>query len=126
MPLNKKNQRGFHRTLYAGQLQKITLLKRGDDLQQGTVTAHVLFNCRRRMISKTGQTIAGDISSAHSVTWVIPRQELDRVGVNYLNATDRIVDPVEGGTWQPESTTGLLIKLFGNIVNVDCLRTDAA
>lgn len=45
MPLRKNNTRTFHRTLYAGELQTITLLKRGDDQQEGTVRKVILFDC---------------------------------------------------------------------------------
>ncbi len=124
MPLSRRNQRTFHRTLYAGWDQKLTLLKRGDDQDQGEVVAHTLFHCRRKQITKTGQTIQGEESSDHFTTWVVPRIELDRVGVAYLNNLDRFVDPIEGGTWQPESTTSILIKLGGNYINVDCQRVD--
>lgn len=124
MPMRKSNQRTFHRRLYAGQLQRLTLLKRDDDLRQGTVRSCSLFQCRRSEITKTGQTIQHDMTSNNRCTWQIPRTELDRVGVNYLNPLDRFYDPVDGGTWEPESTTLITVRLFGNWISVDCLRVD--
>jgi hypothetical protein len=124
MPMRKSNTRTFHRRLYGGQLQRLTLLKRDDDLRQGTVRALQLFQTRRGAITKTGQTLQHDMVTNQRCTWQLPRTELDRVGVAYINPLDRFVDPVEGGTWQPESTTSISVKLFGNWVSVDCLRID--
>ena len=123
MPMNARNQRTFHRTLYAGMLEKITLLKRNDNQQQGTVRAITLYQCRRSMIFKKGQTIAGDELSDHRVTWHIPRVELDRVGVAFLNPLDIIKDN-KNRYWQPESPTTITVKLFEVHVCVDCLRAD--
>lgn len=124
MPLNKNNTTTFHRTLYAGMLQQITILKRGDDQRQGEVVKYVLFECRRSVISKTGEPIAGEMTSSHRVTWHIPTIELQRVGINYLNSADRIIDDEEGCTYQPESTTSILLKTFSNHQNIDCLRIE--
>lgn len=123
MPLNRRNQRSFHKTLYAGELETCTLLKRNDDQQQGTVTTYTLFNTRRSRIYKTGEPIQYDISSDERAIWHIPRQELDRVGVDHLNAADRIVDKFNR-YWQPESNTNIVIQLFENMVNLDCVRID--
>ena len=60
MPLNRTNQRFFHRFLYAGQLESVRLLKRGDDQRQGEITAYTLHECRRSQIHKAGQTLDGD------------------------------------------------------------------
>lgn len=123
MPLNRYNTRTFHRTLYGGGiLETVTLLKRNDDLQQGTVRALKLFECRWGQITRTGETIAGDITSDHRRTIHIPVTELKRVGVAYINAADRFVDQ-DGRTWQPESPTVITVKLLENHVCVDCLRT---
>ena len=123
MPLNPRNTRTFHRCLYAGILETVTLLKRGDDQKQGTVRAVKLFQCRRRQIQKTGQTIQGDMVSDHTTEWMIPKIELDRVGVAYLNNLDRIVDK-KNRHWQPESPTTITVRLFENYVSVACLRVD--
>lgn len=127
MPLNRNNTRTFHRTLYAGQLEMIRLLKRNDNQKQGTVTPYILFDCRRSIILKTGETIQGDMNSNHACTWHIPIIELERVGVHYLNPLDRIVQlegTETGWVWQPEATTLITTKLFGNHFCIDCLRTD--
>lgn len=123
MPLNRRNQRVFHRTLFAGMNQTVTLLKRGDDLQQGTVTAYTLFQVRRSLISKTGEQIVGGTQSDHRCIWHIPRVEMDRVGVTYINSADRIVDQ-EGRYWQPEATTEIVDKLLELHLDLQCLRID--
>jgi hypothetical protein len=76
-------------------------------------------NCRRGQIVKTGQTLQGDMTSDHRAPWHIPRSELDRVGVQWLNPLDRIIDP-DGNTWQPEGSTTMTEKLFKNYYVVDC------
>ena len=126
--------RNVARTLFAGTgaLKSITLLKRNDDLQQGTVRAVKLFDCRKSFQTKTGQSIQGEMSSDHRCVWHIPRVQLDRAGVTYLNALDRIVEDKEDGgkklviprQWQPESTTPITIKLFENEIDLECLRVD--
>lgn len=120
MPFNRQNQRFFHRTLFSGMLERITLLKRNDDQQQGIVTAIVLFQSWHGQLWKTGETIQGEMASDHRATWHIPRIELDRVGVNYINALDRIQD-FKGRIWQPEGTTRIGVKLIEVHVDVDCL-----
>ena len=129
MPLNRANQRHFHRTLYAGQLESIRLLKRDDDQRQGTVTPYILYEARRSAIKKSGQTLDGDMNVTHTTTWHIPRVELERVGINYLNPLDQIEqldEPERGNFWQPEATTEIDVKLFGDHVCVDCLMVKPA
>lgn len=122
MPLNKRNTRTFHRRLYAGQMESVTILKRDDGQRQNVVTTHTLFQCRwRSPTSRSGQILDGDITSSHSREIAIPTVELKRVGINYLSALDRIVDEQER-VWQPESTTTINTKLFENFTNVLCLR----
>ena len=123
MPMRPENQRTFTRTLYAGWLETVTLLKRGDDMEGSVVTTLLLFDVRPGQIWKTGEPIAGQMTSDHRRTWHIPRRELDRVGVNYINMLDRIVDK-EGRHWQPESTTRIGMKLGMVEIDVDCLMTD--
>lgn len=122
MSLNKINTRRAYARQYRGQLQKITILKRDDDQREGVVRAITVFNCRRSSINKTGEQILGDMTSDHQVTWHIPTYELNRMGINYLNSLDRIVDPIDNVTYQPESTTNIDIKLFGNQYDIACLR----
>lgn len=127
MPMNKRNTKTTYRTVFAGMVESVTLLKRGDDLQQGTVRAIVLFNCRKSMIHKTGEMIQRDEQTNHRVVWHIPTIELERVGVAYINPTDRIVqrEGVEKGwTWMPEATTLISLKLLSNEWDLHCLRTD--
>lgn len=108
-----------------GVLQRVTLLKRDDDQRQGTVTAYTLFQCCRSRITRTGEPIAGDETVDTRCTWHIPACELRRVGVNHLNATDRIVDEVNGtGTWQPEATTNITEKMFQQYLDLECLKTN--
>ena len=123
MPLNKTNTRTFHRTLYAGILEKVTLLKREDDLRQGTVTSYTVYQIRWSRVYKSGEPFQGDMHSDHRRTIHIPRVELDRIGVAYINPADRFVDE-QNRIWQPESTTQIVIPLFSNHICVDCLRAD--
>lgn len=124
MVIDRWNQRKFHTTLYAGMgmLQKVKLLKRGPDQKQGTVTAYILYNCRRSVVDRQGQTLRGPLSSKSKTIWHIPREELDRVGVHYLTALDRIVDIQYGtGTWQPEAPDRITVKLLAVHVDVPCI-----
>lgn len=125
MLINPSTTRTFHRRLFAQQMQTITLIKRGDDQQQGTTRTLTLYECRWGIINKQGQTLQGDMVSQHERPLHIPRTELERVGVEYLNPLDRFVDE-QGRTWMPESTTPIDVKLFENHVDVQCLRTDPA
>ncbi len=121
MPLNERTTRTFHRTLYAGILQTVTLLKRDNDQQMGTVTSFKMFGCRWSKIFKSGEPIFKDILSSHPRTLHIPRIELDRIGIEFITPADRFVDK-KNRVWQPESTTTITVKLFENHVCVDCLR----
>lgn len=127
MPLRRNNTRVFHRTTFAGQLEAIRLLKRKDDQKQGVVTSYLLFNCRRSLITKTAETLQGDMVADHACIWHIPYIELERTGIQYLNSLDRIVqtEGMEAGrVWQPEATTVITVKLFGNEFDLACLRVD--
>lgn len=123
MPLNARNCRTFHRTLYAGQLESVVLMKRGDDQQYGIVTPIRLYQCRRSAIAKAGEPLAEDMASAGTTVWHIPRIELDRVGVGHINALDRIVDGLNR-SWQPESDTIIEDKLFETRIKIACRRRD--
>ncbi len=122
--IRKSTSRTFHRRLYGTILQMITLLKRGDDQQEGTVTKYLLYECRQSMITKTGEPIAGDMLSNHRCSFHIPRLILDNAGIWYINPADQIID-YEGATWQPESTTQLTNKLITDHVCVDALMVSA-
>ena len=123
MGLRKNNTRTYHRKLFAGQLERIVLLKRNDDQQEGVVRAIILYQCRKSMVQKVGEQIQGDMVVGHTTVWHIPVIELKRTGVNWLNSLDRIVDK-QGRYWQPEATTRIDIKLFENHVDLSCLRVD--
>ncbi len=123
MPLGPNNTRTFYRKLYAGELETVTVLKRGDDQQQGTVRSVKVFNARHTPYVKTGETIGGEESSNFATTWHFPQIELDRVGINYLNNLDRIIDK-KGRYWQPEASLQLTRKLFENHYCVDCLSVN--
>ena len=130
MPLSRENTKNFQRKLFVGWLETIRFLKRNDDQQQGTVRAVTVFNARRSIMIKTGQSIQHEMSSQHSCTWHIPKSELLRVGIQYINNLDRIEqlgsgDPNEKGFfWEPESTTIIIVKLGGNEIDIECLRVD--
>ena len=125
MPLSPQNTRNFHRHLYAGQLETVTLIKREDDQRMGTTRKYKLYGCRWSRIQKTGEPIEGDMSSNLARLLHVPRTELDRhsIAVSHLAAADRFVDK-QGRYWQPESTTMLTFKLWENHVCLECLRTD--
>ena len=127
MPLRRNNQRSFTRKLFAGQLEKIRFHKRKDDLKQGTVTAYILYGVRRSMVTKTGEPIQGDMVAEHTCVWHIPRRELDRVGIHYINSADyiqQLQDPEKDWWWQPESDTNIEVKLFGLELDLFCKRVD--
>jgi hypothetical protein len=128
MPLNRRTTTTTaYRTVYAGITQSIFLLKRGNDQFQGQVVQYKLFNCRISRQNKTGETVQRDMTVSHRAIWHIPKKELLRFGIHYLNALDRIVQiqgDEAGFTWQPEGTTDIEVKLFGNEVDLHCLRVD--
>ncbi len=123
MPLNERNTRTFHRTLYATQLETVTLLKRNTDMKAGIVTKYILYDCRWGQTSKTGEPIQIDMLSSHKRMIHIPRIEMERIGVADFNPLDRFIDK-KGRYWQPESTTNMTIKLWENHYCIDCLRVD--
>lgn len=123
MPMSRRNSQVFHRTLYAGQLEKITLLKRGDDQNEGQVVAYILFQCRRGNLAKQGEALQGEMAVSHSTQWVIPNTELRRVGVNYIDVLDRIVDQFNMW-WQPESANSIVLSQFDNFTIIETVRVD--
>ena len=125
MPIDRFNTRSFHRRLYsgAGYLESVTLLKRGNDQSQGTVTSYAIYQCRRSRIQHTGNPIQNDEAIGDRTVWHVPKTELDRIGVAYLNALDRIVDK-KGRYWQPEEPQVLDIALFENQLHIQCVRVN--
>lgn len=123
MVLTRNNSQVFHRMLYAGQLEKILLYKGGDDQSEGQITVFWLFECRRGNLSKSGEALQGEMAVSHSVQWLIPCTELRRVGVNYLNVIDRIVDQFNAW-YEPESAQDLTLSQFDNYYLVNCVRVD--
>lgn len=123
MPMRPENQRTFHRCLFAGWNETVTLRKRNDDMDAFIITDYVLYDVLPGMVTKTGEPIAGQMTSNHRRTFHVPRIELDRVGVHYISPLDQFVDK-EGRYWQPESTTQISIWLGQQHVDVDCLLTD--
>lgn len=121
MPLNPSNTRNFYRRLYAGEMETVTLHKRGDNQQQGTVVSHLIFNARRGDIAHHGETIRGSMQSSDQTYWVIPTEELNRVGVNYLSPLD-VIEQENGQRWQPEGTTTIMEKTFSNYYYLACRR----
>lgn len=125
MAINEKNQRSFHRKLYAGtgMLQTVTCLKREDDQRQGVVRSVTLYQCRWSKIYKTGEPLQQDMATSHMRTLHVPRKEMDRTGINYFNATDTFVDR-DGRHWRPESPQTITTKLLEVHVCIDCVRCD--
>lgn len=125
MPLNPKNTRRFHRRLYAGQLETVTLIKRNPDQQAGTTKSYKLFNCRHSYYYRIGEPHVEDLDTGNNCVWHIPREELDRVGVAYINQLDVIVDK-RGRHWQPEANTaGMTMKLWENHIDMACKQVKA-
>jgi len=125
MPLNRRNTKNNARVHRGGvNIQKITLYKRGDNQKQGVVVAHELFTCWRDLITVTGQTLVTARAVNVRTTWHIPRAELNRNGILTVNATDKIYDPLEGIWWTPYASTTITESMFGNMVAIDCYRTD--
>lgn len=123
MPLNRDNLRTFHTGLYGTLLESVVLYKRGDDQRQGTVTTYRLWDVRWSKTYKSGEPLQGDMSSSHRRQLHIPRVELDRIGVEYINAIDTFKDE-QGRFWRPESYQTIVIKLAECHLCVDCLRCD--
>lgn len=123
MPMDPSNVRTFHRALYGKILESVTLRKRGDDSMESVFTDHRLYECRWSRIFKQGEPIQKDMSSDHRRVLHIPRIQLDRVGVHYINAIDIFIDK-DGRWWQPESTTLIEVKLMEQHICVACLRID--
>ena len=123
MPINRYNQRRFHQHLFAGMLETVTVLKRNDNQQQGTVRSLTLFQCRRDFIVKDGQTIQGDMNVGSRTVWHIPLIEMERTGINHWNPLDRIVDS-ENRYWQPEAPQTIDERLFSVHYCLSCLRVD--
>lgn len=124
MPINKENTRFFHRTLYGTILQTITLLKRNDDQQEGTVTPYTIYEVRPGKLNKTGQAIDLDMSAGDRQWWHIPMAELERVGITHINVLDRIVDKF-GRVWEPEASTEVRYQLIENHCCISCRRLKA-
>ncbi len=122
MVLNRKTTRTFHRTLYATELESVTLFKRKDDQRGGVITTYVLYQCRWSRVHKQGQILGGDFSTGEYKELHIPVIELDRVGVPYINAADKFLDE-QGRYWEPESDSAMRIQLFRNHWCVMCHMT---
>lgn len=118
-----KTTRFFHRWLFSGRTEKVKLLKRKDNQQQGTVTEYALYECRWAGITKQGETIQQDIQVGHRRILHVPVSELERIGVEYINPADRFVDK-ENRYWQPESDDTIFVKMFGNHLDIPCQRID--
>lgn len=123
MPLRKSNTRSFHKKLYAGELETITLLKRDNNFRAMVITKYTLFNCRMGQITKSGEQLDNDQTSNMRRTLHIPREELDRVGVQYLKALDTFIDS-QNRFWQAQSDTTITGKLWENHYDVECVRID--
>lgn len=125
MVQTRRNTKHFHRILYWGWYQTVTLLKRNDDQQQGVVTAYTLRRVWGKRIRHTGEAIAGGMAARDTRGWLIPRSELDLVGVDYrhINALDRIIDE-DGHYWQPEAPDTITLQMGGNYIDLMSERVD--
>lgn len=123
MPLNKRNTRTRHRTLYGGRLEQIRLLKRNPNMNASVVTAYQLYQCWWSDLEKSGQQHDGQFMSNHRRTLHLPKCELDRVGVNFINPEDVFVDE-QGRYWQNEGDTAIDANLWENHLDIHCRITD--
>ena len=130
--MRKANTRRFYRTLYAGELETITLFKRFPDQAEGDGVSVVIFNARKSSIATVGQQIQGDMQVGTRVKWHLFKHELERatniatgqrVVIWYISPADYITDKY-GRQWQPESDSQIDIRLFENEVHFDCHRRD--
>lgn len=119
MVLNRRTTRFFHRTLYATELESVTLYKRKDDQKGGVIVTHKLYGCRWSRVHKQGQILAGDMSTQENKFLHIPVIALEQVGVPYINAADQFLDE-QGRLWEPESDSPMRIQLFRNHWCVFC------
>lgn len=124
MPLKRNNTRTFHRVLYAGELQKVILFKRGDDYQEGVIRKITLFEVRRSQITKNGQPLQNEMLVHHQSDWHFCVAELLRNGVQYMNPLDKWYDPVEGHWYQQETNQAQQVKVFGNFLTIQAIRVD--
>ena len=119
--LNREHLRTFHRKLYAGFNETVILRKRGDDqLASQSVTVH-LYECRWSRIFRTKEPIEVDMTASSSRTLHIPLSELNRAGLDHINAADEFTDK-DGRVWNPESTVTITEKLMESHIDVPCLR----
>jgi len=123
MPLNPNNVRSFHRTLYSGILETVTLLQRDDGMNASQIRTVKLFNVRWSRARKRGQQLDGDVSSDHRRELHIPQSEMDRVGVKHINPLYRFIDK-DGRYWMPESDDTITQQLMMQHWCVPCQRTD--
>lgn len=119
--LNKQHLRTFHRKLYAGFDESVTMHKRGDNQQAGTIVVKRLFNVRWSRIFTTKEPLDGTVSANQSRTLHIPISELEKAGLTYVEAGDKFQDR-EGRFWGAEATVTLTEKLREEHLDIPCLR----
>lgn len=128
MPLRYSNTTSFHRKLYCDRIEPLKILKRNDDLQEGTVQALIVYACWHSRYTRTKEPISHDLTAEHTTDWHIALSELQRVGINFLSSLDRLVQiqpqnlQEQGWIWQPESDTNIDASVFGNALKIHCKR----
>ena len=121
MGLSQRSTRTFHRHLYPD-LRTVVLHKRGRGQQQGTGTNYTLYMVRQKRFFYGGQNIEDAMSTNNYCEWMIPREELDRVGIDDINILDTITDVATGEIWQIESGNVIEVKLWRNYIDVPTKR----
>lgn len=111
------------RNLYSGQLEKVTLFAREPNMKASVTHPVILYDCRWSRIVKAGQQLDDEQTSDMNRMLHIPRAELQRVGVNYINPIYQFMDQ-EGRYWQAESDTPIVSQLWENVIDVNCHRID--
>jgi hypothetical protein len=125
MVIRRDNQQTFHRHMFAGISQPITVWKREDYPNRSVIHQLRIFDCWRSTIRRFGEQYSmGDQVSNHHVTWHIPVIELRKYNVTTFNMLDKIVED-DQTFWQPEAPKVIVYDLMSNYFDVECVRVEA-
>lgn len=117
MGLSQRTTRTFHKYLYPD-LRTVVVRKRGRGQQQSESVNHTLYGVRQKRFHYGGQNVDGAMTTNHYCEWMLPRTELDRVGIDDLNMIDTITDVATGEIWLIESRDVIEVKLWRNYINL--------
>ena len=130
MPLNARNTRQRHRCIWGGRQETVTLLARGNNVWEPggvndavVVRSVTLFRCLWGPIDKSGSILDNERAAYMDRRLTIPRSEMDRVGVPYINAAFFFVDKF-GRFWTATASPPIHAALFENYISMTCHRID--